>query len=111
MSTGPAPAPQYESLISELKPEQPLEDRPIEVDDEGNVLTSSDGGGAAVTVTVSRRRQSTMFSLKSASSFGTQVEVSNAELARIFGVSTVLVFLITFGACALMSAGGLVGCA
>ena len=93
----------------ELKPEQPLEDRPIEVDDEGNVLGSSDGGGAAVTV--ARRRQSTMFSLKSASSFGTQVEVSNAELARIFGVSTVLVFVITFGACALMSAGGLVGCA
>ena len=71
---------------------------------------TSDGGAEDGGASPSRRRRSSMFGLKSASSFGdVALEMSMAELARMLGASTVLVFLITFIAAVILSAGGVFG--
>ena len=66
-----------------------LDDRPVEVNDEGRMSTCENAG-------VKR--------WQSASSFGEPTQLSHAHLARILGVSTVLVFVITFVAAAVLSA-------
>ena len=92
-------------MAMEPKPDQPLADQPIVVNDEGTVLSTSDGGAEDGGTSPSRRRRSSMFGLKSASSFGdVALEMSMAELARMLGASTVLVFLITFIAAVILSA-------